>query len=112
MGTTPLQANNRKPPEDKSRKPESPLSAPPRIYGALDRNGVLTPRELEVLDLICQADSTKQIAGKLGISFKTASCHRSRIMGKAGVCNAIALFRWAIEQGYIEVKRVGGPRRA
>jgi DNA-binding NarL/FixJ family response regulator len=113
MDTTPSQTNNRKPLEDNQAAKQNHRSAPaPRTNGAFGSNGALTPRELEVLDLICQADSTKQIAGKLGITFKPASCHRSRILGKAGVCNTIALFRWAIEHGHVEVKKLGDPPRA
>jgi DNA-binding NarL/FixJ family response regulator len=60
-----------------------------------------TPRELQVLELICQAQSTKQIADLLGVSFKTAACHRMRLMEKAGVHDAISLFRWALEKGHV-----------
>jgi DNA-binding NarL/FixJ family response regulator len=59
-----------------------------------------TPRERQVLELICLGHSTKQIAGLLGISFKTAACHRTRLMDKAGVHDPISLFRWALLQGY------------
>jgi DNA-binding NarL/FixJ family response regulator len=56
------------------------------------------PRELQVLQLICQGHSSKQIAGLRGVSFKTAACHRMRLMEKAGVHDAISLFRWALSQ--------------
>jgi DNA-binding CsgD family transcriptional regulator len=56
----------------------------------------LTSRETEVLALIAKGLSSKQISRHLGISFKTATCHRARIMDKLGihkvaglVCNAI-----------------------
>jgi len=64
-----------------------------------------TPRERQVLELICEGYSTKQIAGLLGISFKTAACHRMRLMDKAEVHDPISLFRWAIIEGYIVVER-------
>jgi DNA-binding NarL/FixJ family response regulator len=60
-----------------------------------------TPRELQILDLICRGHSTKQIALLLGVSFKTVSCHRMRLMEKAGVHDAIRLFRWALEKGHV-----------
>jgi DNA-binding NarL/FixJ family response regulator len=60
-----------------------------------------TPRERQVLELICEGYSTKQIAGLLGISFKTAACHRMRLMYKAEVHDPISLFRWALLQGHI-----------
>jgi DNA-binding NarL/FixJ family response regulator len=46
---------------------------------------ILTPREVEVLKLICGRYSTKAIAAKLGISVKTAASHRSHILSKVGV---------------------------
>jgi len=62
-----------------------------------------TPRELEVLDLICQAYSSKEIAHRLGISFKTVACHRTHLMEKADVHDPISLFRWAICRGYVTI---------
>jgi DNA-binding NarL/FixJ family response regulator len=60
-----------------------------------------TPRELEVLRLICEGHSTKEIAARLLLSFKTVECHRSRLMQKAGSNNCIRLFRWALEKRYV-----------
>jgi len=60
-----------------------------------------TPRERQVLTLICEGHSTKQIAALLGIRFKTAACHRMRLMDKAGVHDPISLFRWALLRRYI-----------
>ena len=44
----------------------------------------MTTRELEVLDLLLSGLSNKEVAGKLGISFKTVQAHRQRIMDKLG----------------------------
>ena len=44
----------------------------------------VTARELEVLDLLLSGLSNKEVAGKLGISFKTVQSHRQRIMDKLG----------------------------
>jgi DNA-binding NarL/FixJ family response regulator len=60
-----------------------------------------TPRELEILDLICEGHSTKEIAARLHLSFSTVQCHRLHLMQKAGSKNCIRLFRWAIEKGYV-----------
>jgi DNA-binding NarL/FixJ family response regulator len=72
-----------------------------------------------VLQLICDGHSTKQIAARLGISFKTAACHRTRLMDKAGVHETVSLFRWAVRSGYVsldglspEAAAVNGSRRA
>jgi len=67
----------------------------------------LTPRELEVLKLICEGLSTRQIAGQVGTAFKTVACHRFRIMEKAGVDNAVGLLLWAIRQGIISIDQQG-----
>lgn len=44
----------------------------------------VTTRELEVLDLLLSGLSNKEVAGKLGISFKTVQSHRQRVMDKLG----------------------------
>lgn len=60
---------------------------------------ILTRREREVLALIASGHSTKQIAGVLGISFKTAVSHRSRLMEKLEVHETASLVRLAIKAG-------------
>ncbi len=70
-----------------------------------------TPRELEVLALICAGHSTRRIAELLGVSAKTVACHRERLLEMADAHDVVKLFRWAIEQGYVSVERkppVGG----
>jgi len=54
---------------------------------------ILTAREHQVLSLIIDGYSTKQIAAELGISFKTAACHRDHIMAKSGAANVADLVR-------------------
>lgn len=63
-----------------------------------------TPRELEVLGLICEGDSLKDIADSLHISIKTAACHRSRLLGKSGAKNSIQLLRWALNNGFVRLE--------
>lgn len=62
----------------------------------------LSPREKEVLQLICQGCSSKAIARQLGISFKTVTSHRTHILEKVGVRKTVSLVRFAIRAGYIE----------
>jgi DNA-binding NarL/FixJ family response regulator len=62
----------------------------------------LSLREREVLQLVAEGKSTKQVAAVLGISVKTAESHRSRIMGKLGVHETASLVRYAIRSGLIE----------
>ena len=59
-----------------------------------------TARELEVLRLICEGLTTKQIALQLGVAFKTAASHRSSLMEKAGAGNVVHLVRWAVKYGF------------
>lgn len=56
----------------------------------------LTSREREVLQLVAEGQSSKEIASTLGISAKTAESHRSRIMAKLGVHETASLVRYAI----------------
>jgi len=62
----------------------------------------LTERERQVLVLIAQGSSTKQAATTLGISYKTADSHRSRILEKLGVHETASMVRYAIRAGLIE----------
>jgi DNA-binding CsgD family transcriptional regulator len=62
----------------------------------------LTPREIEILKLIATGFSTKEIAGHLKISFKTAASHRYHIMAKLGVHEIANLTRYAIRHGYVD----------
>jgi DNA-binding NarL/FixJ family response regulator len=62
----------------------------------------LTPREREVLKLVAQGHTTKQVGQILGIRFKTADSHRTRIMQKLNIHDTAGLVRYAIRQGLIE----------
>lgn len=61
----------------------------------------LTPRELEVLQLICDGLSNKEIAGRLGLSANTVAVHRSRIMNALGVHKTAELVMYALQHGLI-----------
>jgi PAS domain S-box-containing protein len=62
----------------------------------------LTERERQVLVLIAGGKSTKEAAVQLGISYKTADSHRSRILEKLGVHETASMVRYAIRAGLIE----------
>ena len=66
----------------------------------------LTPREITVLKCIADGMRTKEIAFHLRIAFKTAACHRQRVLDKMGASNTADLVRRAIEQGLLN----GTPR--
>jgi DNA-binding NarL/FixJ family response regulator len=63
---------------------------------------VLTPRELEVLKLIAEAHTSKEIAKQLWISIKTVERHRQNILDKLGMRDRVELTRYAIRRGLIQ----------
>jgi DNA-binding NarL/FixJ family response regulator len=63
---------------------------------------ILTPRELEVLKLIAEAHTSKEIADELFISIKTVDRHRQNILEKLGMRDRVELTRYAIRRGLIQ----------
>ena len=63
---------------------------------------VLTPRELEVLKLIAEAHTSREIANLLFISIKTVDRHRQNILEKLGMRDRVELTRYAIRRGLIQ----------
>ena len=63
---------------------------------------ILTPREEEVVKLIAEGDSAREIAKTLGISAKTVDRHRANILQKLGLRDRLPLTRYAIRAGLIE----------
>jgi DNA-binding NarL/FixJ family response regulator len=63
----------------------------------------LTPREREVLQLVAEGWSTKEVAGMLGVSVKTAETHRTRLMTKLDIHHTAGLVHYAIRRGLIRV---------
>lgn len=61
----------------------------------------LSPREREVVRLVAEGHSSKEIAEQLQISVKTAEFHRGRIMEKLQIHNTAGLVRYAIREGLI-----------
>jgi DNA-binding NarL/FixJ family response regulator len=59
----------------------------------------LTTREREVLQLIAEGRSTKEVAGKLHISVKTVETHRKNIMDKLGLHTVAELTKYAVREG-------------
>ncbi len=70
--------------------------------GAMKGVLALTERERQVLMLIADGHSTKEAAAKLGISYKTADSHRSRILEKLNVHETASLVRYAIRAGLVQ----------
>jgi DNA-binding NarL/FixJ family response regulator len=70
----------------KSEKPKDPLTA----------------RELQVLQLIAEGKSTKDIASLLAISVKTVESHRTRLMQKLNIHETASLVRYAVRRGIVQ----------
>lgn len=83
-----------------SKSIELDFSKDQSIYenGYVNKNAgvVLSKREKEVLELICQEYSSAQIAEKLFVSVSTVDTHRQNIMIKLGVNNTVGLVKYAI----------------
>lgn len=61
----------------------------------------LTSRQRQVLGLVAQGLTTKEVAAELGISVKTAQTHRAKVMSRVGVRKASALVRYAVREGFV-----------
>lgn len=64
--------------------------------------GALTPRETQIVKLIAEAHSSKEIAELLVISPKTVERHRANILEKLGLRDRVELTRYAIRRGLVE----------
>jgi DNA-binding NarL/FixJ family response regulator len=88
--------------------PKSKVTALIRDY--LDRPGAgeevsadpLTPREVEIVKLAAEGNTTDEIAETLVISKKTVEHHRSHILEKLGMRDRVKLTRYAIRRGLVE----------
>ncbi len=78
------------------------------LYGAKpkdqfpDGTGALTPRECEVVQLLAEGKSNKDVSQALGISVKTAETHRARIMAKLHLRSVTELVRYAVRNKIVE----------
>ena len=66
---------------------------------------VLTPRQREILQLVAEGGSSKEIATALGLSAKTVEAHRSQIMDRLGIHDVAGLVRYAIRVGLVSPER-------
>jgi DNA-binding NarL/FixJ family response regulator len=63
----------------------------------------LTPREREIVQLLAEGNSTKQVAGMLGVSVKTAETHRSNVMRKLQLHSVSELVLYAVRNNLVHV---------
>jgi two-component system response regulator NreC len=73
-----------------------------RDVGSKAGEPALSPREREVLQLVAEGKTTKEIGTILGVSAKTADAHRTRLMQKLKIHDTASLTRYAIRQGVIQ----------
>ena len=74
------------------------MPAPPAAPDLLEP---LTPRHREVLAIIAQGNTNKQIAARLGISPKTVDAHRTELMARLDIHDVAGLVRYAIRAGLV-----------
>ncbi len=67
------------------------------------RKGVLTPREQEVLKMLAEGDSVKEVACRLDLSVKTVEAHKFNLMRKLDIHNKAQLVQYAIQRKVIQI---------
>jgi DNA-binding NarL/FixJ family response regulator len=66
----------------------------------------LTPRQREIVQLIAEAKSTKEIAYLLKVSVRTVEAHRAQLMARLGIHDVPGLVRYAIRNGLVPMERL------
>ena len=77
------------------------VSRPAALKG--ERSAALTPRELEILQLIVEGKSNKEIADQLRLSANTVAVHRANIMDALGIHKTAELVVYAIRNGLVNI---------
>jgi len=80
---------------------DSQLKRPPALKG--NRSAALTPRELEVLQMIVEGKSNKEIAAVLDLSVNTVAVHRANMMDALGAHKTAELVVYAIRNGLVNL---------
>lgn len=75
---------------------------------ARDQHAELTPREKQILGLIVEGDSSKEIAKKLFLSISTVETHRANLMTKIGARNVAQLIHYAMRHRLINLSEASG----
>lgn len=85
---------------------EAYIKQPLKSGSIANRTGVyqrLTPRQREVVQLITEGYTTKEIAKKLNVSIKTIDAHRTQIMERLDIHDIASLVRYAIQMGIVKL---------
>jgi DNA-binding NarL/FixJ family response regulator len=72
-----------------------------RTGGSSDPVEALTARQREVLQLVAEGNTSKDIGERLGLSFKTVEAHRAQIMERLGIHDVASLVRFAVRMGLV-----------
>ena len=80
---------------------DAQLSVKENLKG--ERSAGLTAREVEILQLICEGKSNKEIAAQLSLSANTVAVHRANIMDALGIHKTAELVVYAIRSGLVNV---------
>lgn len=75
----------------------------PHKEGDASRQCVLTPREREVIQLVAEGKTTKEVAMALNLSVKTAETHRTNLMRKLDLHSVAALTLYAVRNGIVHI---------
>ena len=85
-----------------TRDEDRPRHTPP---SHASRRPALSPREREVLQLISEGHSAREIAGRLHLSVKTIETHRRQIMEKLAIHSVADLTKFAIREGLTSLEK-------
>ncbi len=75
---------------------------PKKKIFATKKEQLLTPREIEIIQHLCEGYSAKEVGDKLNVSFRTIETHRNNILRKLGFNNIAELIKYAVKQGIVE----------
>jgi DNA-binding NarL/FixJ family response regulator len=75
----------------------------PQEQSHTSKQAVLTPREREVIQLVAEGKSTKEVAIALSLSVKTAETHRTNLMRKLGLHSVADLTLYAVRNGIVHI---------
>jgi DNA-binding NarL/FixJ family response regulator len=79
----------------------------PTSDSPMDGGSSLTPREREIVQMLAEGKSSKEVAVALNLSVKTAETHRSNIMRKLGLHSVSALVLFAVRNNIVQVPTLG-----
>ncbi|UCC50725.1 MAG: response regulator transcription factor, partial [Anaerolineaceae bacterium] len=74
------------------------------LENGTDPHASLSPREMEILELICQGTPNKEIARRLGISYQTVKNHVTAVLHKLGVSDRTQAVLYALKHGWFPLE--------